>query len=198
MAQFVGQGPVGLPGGTSVVFTSPFPLAKGTRAVGTDGSVYILCDITGTVYSGLPVAIMSDNTAGPLALTHRGRIGVVTSEATSDNYAWVQVYGATDMQIGVAGTSPSDAANGPTTVQTSLAIQWRLATSATTLNVLAMVSDSSSVDDRYVIRGIQVTVDPSIASGLSAVTSATSHTGNQVGVFLNFPEVFYNAFNITS
>jgi hypothetical protein len=198
MAQFVGQGPVGLPGGTSVVFTSPWPLPKGTRAVGSDGSVYILCDLTGTVYSGLPVAISSDNTAAQVGTTHRGRIGVACAEGTSDNYAWVQVYGYCEMQIGVAGTSPSDAANGPTTVQTSAMTQFALPTSATTLNVLAMVSDASSLDNRFQITGISVAVDPSISSGVSAVTSATSHSGNSIGVFLNFPQVSYNSVNPTT
>jgi hypothetical protein len=178
-------------GGTSVVHTTPFPYKVGSRAVDTSGNIYVYCDYTGTIYGGLPVAISSTYTAGPVGITGRGPVGVACGYATSDNGGWVQIYGAATMQIGVAGTSPSDAANGPTTVATSLQIGFTLATSATSLNVFAMTSDASSLSDKYVIRGIIVATDADVAA-VSDVTAATSHTGSQVKVFLNFPEIVYN------
>ena len=197
MPELSGQGPAALPGGTSVVFTTPFPLVVGQQARGLDGSVYLFVDYTGTVYSGLPVAILSDNTAGPLGITHRGRIGVCMAQASSDNAGWVQIYGRCDMQVGVAGTSPSDAANCGTTLQTSAGTKFILATSATTLNVLAFVSDASGLDEKYVVTGITMASDPSLTA-VSDLSSAASHTGSHVGVFLNFPAVNYSATNITS
>lgn len=197
MAELFGQGPTALPGGTSMTWTTPYPLVPGQTARGNDGSVYLFLKFTGTVYSGLPVAILSDNTCGPLSTTHRGRIGVCKAQAASAEAGWVQVYGYCDMQIGVAGTSPSDAANGPTTLQTSAGTKFLLATSATTLNVLAYVSDASGLDEKFVVTGIQVAVDPSIGA-VSDVTAATSHTGSHIGVFLNFPTVSYSATNITT
>ena len=37
--------------GTSNVFTTPFPLAAGTRARDRDGNEYLFCDFTATVYA---------------------------------------------------------------------------------------------------------------------------------------------------
>ena len=190
MAELTGPA-IGFAGATSVVHTTPFPYKPGTRAVDVDGNVYIYCDYTGTIYGGLPVSIAAGHTAGPVGITGRGPVGVACGYATSDNGGWVQVYGAATMQIGVAGTSPSDAANGPTTVATSVQTYFALATSATTLNVFAMVSDASGLSDKYTIRGITVATDADVAA-VSDVTAATSHTGSQVKVYLNFPEIIYN------
>ncbi len=190
MAELTGP-PVAFAGGTSAVHTTPFPHKPGTKGYDNSGNIYVYCDFTGTMYGGLPVAITSTYTAGPVGITGRGPVGVACGYATSDNGGWVQIYGACTMQIGVAGTSPSDAANGPTTVQTSAQIGFTLATSATSLNVFAMTSDASNLSDKYVIRGIVVAQDAD-ATAVSDVTAATSHTGSQVKVFLNFPEIVYN------
>lgn len=189
MAELTGT-PVGFVGGTSVVNTTPFPYRPGTRAVDVDGNVYIYCDYTGTIYSGLPVVIAAGYTAGPIGITGRGSIGVACGYATSDNGGWVQVYGAATMQTGVAGTSPSDAANGPTTLSTSAQSFFVLPTSATTLNVFAVVSDTTSLSDKYVVRGLSVATDADLTA-VSDTTAATSHTGSSVEVFLNFPELVY-------
>lgn len=178
-------------GGVSTVQTTPFSYRPGTRAVDLDGNIYVFVDYVGTVYGGLPVQIYNDFTAAQIGITGRGPLGVACGYATSDNGGWVQIYGSATMQIGVAGTSPSDAANGPTTVQTSGMTFFVLPTSATTLNVLGLVSDTSSLDTKYQVRGITVAQDVTMAGHTSAVCDGTSHTGSQIKVFLNFPSIEY-------
>jgi len=187
MAELTGP-TVAFSGGTSVVHTTPFPYKPGTLGYDTSGNVYVYCDYTGTLYSGLPVVIAAGYTAGPIGITGRGAVGVCCGAATSDNAGWVQIKGECTMQIGVAGTSPSDAANGPTTLSTSAQTFFVLPTSATTLNVFALVSETTNMSDKYVIRGITVATDADVTA-VSDVTAATSHTGSQVKVFLNFPEI---------
>lgn len=191
MANLTGQGPIGAPGGTSQAFTTPYPLRPKTRMSDVDGNIYQFVVYNAAVYSGLPVQINPDGTADVVGTTGRGPIGIVQAPASSDEAGWVLIYGRTLMQIGAAGTSPSDAANGPTTVQTSALTQFMLATSATSLNVFALATDPSSLDGRYLIKGIWVARDATIGADVTAVTAATSHVGHQVAVFLNFPQIEY-------
>jgi hypothetical protein len=194
MAELIGPGPIGLPGGTSVVFTTPFPIRPGSRAVGTDGSEYVFCDFTSTVNAKQPVAIASDFTAGVLAVTGRGPIGVAQARATSDQGGWVQVYGRCEgMQIIASAVSPSDDANGPTTLATSVPTVFALPTSITSPLALAWVSGNASTASGIYIDGMTVATDASVSNSVSIVTATTSdsgaHTGHQVSVFLNYPEI---------
>jgi hypothetical protein len=191
MPGFIGQGPIGHPGGTSVVFTTPYPLQRGSRAVDSAGNEYVFCDFTSTVNAGQPVAIGSDFTASILAVTGRGPVGVACARATSDQAGWVQVYGRCVMQIIASGVSPSDDANGPTTLGTSAGTVFVLPTSITSPMALAWVSGNTSVASRVEIEGMTVATDASVSNSVTATTATTSdsgaHTGHEVAVFLNYP-----------
>lgn len=191
MAQLVGQGPIAAAGATSVVHTTPFPHQPGSRMRDASGNEYVFVDFTGSVYSGVPVAISADYTAAQLGTTGRGPIGVACAAATSDQAGWVQIYGRALVQLGMSGVSPSDAANGPTTLSTSLATVFVLGSSATSPNGIGYVSGAAAAATsslQYVIDGMTVASDVTLGD-VSAVTSATSHVGNQVAVFLNYPVI---------
>ena len=197
MAELSAQGPVGLIGGTTVAFpqTSPTPCILGTRATDAAGNVYVFCDATATVNPGQPVAIDSAYRVAPVAVTGRGPIGIACVRATSDECLWVQIYGRADMQIidaGSGGTqpSPSDAANGPTTLSTSVPTVFCLATSLTSPHSLSWVSGNASTASGIYAEGISVATDasPGAVSDVTATTGTTlAHTGAHIGVFLNFP-----------
>lgn len=195
MPELIGPGPIGLPGSTSITFTTPFPLRLGSRAVGTDGSEYVFCDFTGTVYGRQPVLIGSDYTAAAIGTTSaRGPVGIACTGATSDNAGWVQIYGRCMMMLGGSGVSPSDDANGPTTLSTTAQTRFVLATSATSPNSIKAVSDITSITSGVFVEGITVATDASVSNSVSGTTSATSHTGNEVAVFLNYPVAVHRNF----
>lgn len=179
----------GFPFPTSEVVTAPAPIQVGTRARDNNGSEFVFVNYTSTVYSRQPVAISSDFSAAAIGATHRGPIGVAQGGGTSDNFGWVQVYGRTLMQIGMSGVSPSDAANGPTTLSTSAATLFKLQTSATSPTAIGWTSEASAFEG-YVVDGLIVATDAS-PGDVSATTSATSHTGSEIAVFLNYPSVRY-------
>lgn len=193
MAKLVGQGPIAAVGQTSDVQTTPYTPQLGSKAVDVDGNVYVLVDMTGTFYSGCLVQILDDYTAAAAGTTGRGACGITVSSGTSDNAAWVQIYGKVQVQLGASGPSPSDAANGPTTLDTSAATKFILATSATTpATGISWVSDPSSLDGKYMISGMRVadSFDPT-SYVTNGATSATSATGNRCLVFLNYPSIEY-------
>lgn len=194
MAELIGPGPIGLPGGTSVVFTTPFPIKVGARAQDSDGREYVFCDFTSTVNPGQPVAISSAFEAGILAVTGRGPIGVALARGTSDNAGWVQVYGRVNlMQIIASGVSPSDDANGPTTLGTSVPTVFALPTSITSPMALRWVSGNASTGSGIYIDGMTVATDASVSDSVTLTTATTgttlAHTGEAVSVFLNYPEI---------
>lgn len=192
MAELSAQGPIISGAATSVaVATSVSPFKKGTRMSDADGNIYVWCDFTGTVSAELPVQISSDYTAAALATTGRGAVGIACGAGTSDESGWVQIYGRAFVQLGMSGVSPSDAANGPTTLQTSLQTIFVLGTSLTSPNGVGWVSGAAAAlttGVTYVIEGMSVATDAS-PGDVSAVTSATSHTGNHIAVWLNFPVI---------
>jgi hypothetical protein len=191
MALLSAQGPVGFPGGTSVVFTTPYPLQAGARGTDAAGNEYVFCNFSSTVNAGQPVAIGSDFSASILAVTGRGPVGVACARATSDQAGWVQIYGRCVMQIIASGVSPSDDANGPTTLGTSAGTVFVLPTSITSPMALAWVSGNTSVASRVEIEGMSVATDASVSNSVTATTATTSdsgaHTGHEVAVFLNYP-----------
>lgn len=179
------------PHSTSEVATTPYPLKPGARARDNDGNEYVYVDFTGSVYGEQPVLIASDFTAAAVGTSGRGAIGIATTAATSDNAGWVQIYGRAFVQLGMSGVSPSDAANGPTTLSDSLATVFVLATSLTSPNGIGWVSGAAAAATsslQYVIDGMDVAHDAS-PGDVSATTSATSHTGNRIAVFLNYPRI---------
>lgn len=175
---------------TSVAHTTPYPHVVGTRARDASGNEFVYVDYTGTVFSEQPVLISSAFTAAVLPTTSaRGLVGVAVTPGTSDNAGWVQIYGRAFVQLGLSGVSPSDAANGPTTLTSTQTI-FTVPTSATTPAGIGYVSAAAAAtsDQQFVIEGIFVATDVSLGD-VSATTSATSHTGNRVAVFLNYPYV---------
>lgn len=171
-----------------------YPVALGTRRRDAMGNEYVFCSFGAALYSRQPVVISDAYDATALATTGRGRVGVVAEEGNSDQCGWVQVYGRTFIQLGMAGVSPSDVANGPTTLSTSLQTRFMLGTSLTSPNGIGWVSDQGSTSDavvRYYVNGISVATDAAPGE-VSAVTSAASHVGNQIAVFLNYPWIEYS------
>lgn len=192
MADLSAQGPTIGPYATSIVVsTSPPPITVGQRMRDAAGNEYLYVDFVGSVFGGTPVEIFDDNTAQQLGTTGRARVGVACGAATSNDFGWVQIYGRCLVQLGMSGVSPSDAANGPTTLQTVAGeTVFCLATSLTSPNGVGWVSGQAGITSNvdFTIEGMWVATDAS-PGDVSAVTSATSHTGNQIAVFLNYPRL---------
>jgi len=192
MAELSAQGPILAGAATSVaVATSVSPFTKGQRMRDAAGNEYVWVEFTSTVSAEQPVAIASNFTAGALSTTGRGAIGIACGAGTSDESGWVQIYGRALVQLGMSGVSPSDAANGPTTLETVAAMNFFvLGTSLTSPNGIGWVSGEAGLTSNYdyVIDGMFVAHDAS-PGDVSSVTSATSHTGNHIAVWLNFPVI---------
>lgn len=180
--------------GTSDVATTPYPHQPGALMQDASGNVYVYCDFTGTVYSGTPVQINAGFTAEKIGTTGRGMFGVACTTATSDNAGWVQVYGDCYVQLlgATAGVSPSDAANGPTTLSTTAQTKFWLPTTATSTGPegVRWTSGNASTTSGFYIRGMIVSSAANVGA-VTAVTAATSHTGEQILVSLNFPEIVH-------
>jgi len=204
-------------GGVSEVYTTPFPHALGTFARDADGNEYVFCDYSSPVCAEMVVAITPITwTAAPLTTTSRGLIGVVPDYAklgrsadsptvdasyqwTSDNAGWVQVYGRAYIGIGASDSSPSDAANGPTTVDTSARIMFkRPSTVVTPLGTPVMASGGlPGTSGSVIIRGMWVATDVTLAQvsmlvGTSAAVTeptnmASFHAIAHVAVILQNP-----------
>ncbi len=182
-------GPVqSITGFTSDVFTTPYPVQLGSRMRDSNGYEYVLCDSTSTNFSGQPVQINSDWTLTQVGVSGRGPVGVCVAGSTSDNAQWVQIYGKCMMQIIHSGVSASDAANGPTTLQTSAATQFWIPTSVTSPASLRWTTGNTSISSGMIVRGLSVAQDAAPAS-VSDQTSSPSHTGSQISVWLNFPYI---------
>lgn len=196
MANFIGYGITGLGGGTSCVYTTPFPVALGTRARDTEGNEYMFCDFTGPVSQHQPVVISSAWTAAAVSTTGRGSVGIVQADVgTSDNGGWVLIYGRSMMMIVGTETavSPSIDGNGPTTLSTSVPTVFMLSTSVTSPGAFAWVSGNTSSTVGIFVEGMTVATDASVSDSVTLVTFTTgtsgAHTGSQVAVFLNYPQL---------
>ena len=202
MAELIGQGPIALPGGTSVVFTTPYPLKPGARARDLAGNEYLFVDFVGSVSAAQPVSIKSDFTASPLTVAERGPVGIALQIGTSDNAGWVQIYGRCYMQItGDADhVSPSNGA-ALTTLSTSAQTVFYLPTSLTSPPTFAYTNKSTepSVEEEIWLEGCCIATDASIDGTVTLVSHTTSgttlyrqHTGNMVAVFINYPTLQYH------
>lgn len=193
MANLTG-GVMGAGHGTSDVATTPFPHPVGTVMGDAYGNRYMYVDFTDTVYSGTPVQISSAFTAAKVGITGRGAFGVACTTATSDNGGWVQIYGRCLVQLlgATAGVSPSDAANGPTTLSTTAQTKFWLPTTATSTGPegIRWTSGNLSTTSGFYIEGMTVATDAS-PGDITVVTAATSHTGEQIAVFLNYPRIVH-------
>ena len=205
MANFIGQGPAGLPAGTSVVHTTPYPIVPGTRARDTSGYEYVYCEFNEPVSGAQAVQIMSDFSAQPLATTGRGPCGIACYYGTSDNAGWVQIYGRAYMQIATGvqtgGVSPSNAA-ACTTVGTSIPMVFSLMTSVVTPAAPRMADNSTnpSLLSGIFLEGVSLATDASIGDvTLTAATTSGSgayhsHTGIMVPVWINYPQLVHRNF----
>jgi len=147
----------------------------GTRARDFAGNEYIMVDLQATVYSGVTVLIdgANDGTYFGVVLVggRQGAVGVMAEEGTSNQWAWAQIYGRCNAQDSTA-TSAADStyvATGATSVSTPAA-------------GMAAIANTSGIANVFLINGMLID-----GAASSATTSATSHTGIQVPVFLNYP-----------
>ena len=209
MALLHGQGPIGAPGSTSDVYTTPFPLTPGARMRDASGNEYVFCDYTGTVYTGTPVEIASGYTAQKIGTTGRGPMGVACGGATSDNGGWVQIYGRCYVQLlgDTAAVSPSELVSG-TTLSTTAVWKFMLPTTATSTGPegIRTTAGSVSTSSGFYVEGITVATDVSVGdvpvlipdntslTSASNVSPRTTHTGWEVGVFLNYPRIVHRNF----
>lgn len=149
----------------------------GTRARDGAGNEYILVDLQATVFTGVTVLVDSahDGTFFASVLTggSQGAVGVMIEEGSSTQWAWAQIYGNCNAQDSTA---------------TSAADSTYLATAATSVSTpatgMAAIAYSSAVGNTFLVNGMFIT-----GAATSATTSATSHTGIQVPVFLLYPYV---------
>ena len=159
----------GFPHGTSEVSTSPYPIQVGTRAPDSAGNEYVYCAFTGTVFSGIPVFISMDGTFTADPTASRGPVGVACAAGTSDNAGWVQVYGYTSMQI----------ASGDSAATSAMAA---VAAGSVSSPECALDVRTRTTDSDIEVRGLFV-----VGAATTDTTSATSHIGVAVPVFLNYP-----------
>jgi hypothetical protein len=188
------DGSIGLAGDPGTLPQYAAPLGKRKRD--ELGNEYLLCDFGEAVFSRQAVLISDAFVATKLATTGRGRVGIVAEVdgGTSDQWGWVQIYGKTFVQLlgNTAEVSPSDAANGPTTLNTTVQTKFWLPTTATSVATcpegIRWTSGNISTASGFMIAGIVVATDAAPGS-ISSISTATSHTGSQISVFLNYPFV---------
>jgi hypothetical protein len=160
------------------------------------GNEFILVDVDNeTVYTGTPVAITTDFKAARIGTTGRGYVGVAAEKGTSDQWIWVQIRGRCVVQLlgNTAGVSPSDDANGPTTLSTTAQTKFWTPTTATSTGPegVRWTSGNVSTTSGFYIEGMTVATDASPSNDVSTVSTATSHTGSQVSVVLNYPRLVH-------
>lgn len=150
----------------------------GTRARDGAGNEYVMVNLDASVYPGVTVLIDSANDgtyfAIPLVGGRQGLVGVMAEKGTSNQWGWAQIYGYTTAQDSTA-TSAADSTYVPTA-----------ATSVSTpaAGMAAIAGTSAIAATVFLIKGFFI-----VGAATTATTSATSHTGVQVPVFLNYPFV---------
>lgn len=151
----------------------PEYMLPGSRVRDGAGNEYIMVELTQATYGGSTVAISVDGnyTAVPLkGGTHQGAVGLLVEPGTSDQYVWAQIYGYNSYahtKTATTGITSDFFCTATTTVSTP------------DVGLEPVTYTTTGV---YLIHGMFV-----VGAGTSAVTSATSATGYQVPVFLNYP-----------
>lgn len=156
----------------------PDYVLPGLRARDARGNEFIMVDATASVYGGVTVAISNDGayTAAVLdAGVSQGAVGLMVEEATSDQWAWAQIYGYNSYAQRVGGTTGITSASVP--IATTI-----VSTPSVGLETTDVINGTS--DGVWLIRGMFI-----VGGGSSAVTSASSAVGYAVPVFLNYPYV---------
>lgn len=167
------HGRVGLAGESS--YLPPYRLPLGVRVTDDDGAEFVLCDFTATVHAGVTVGISNDGnfTAAPLTTAHQGAVGVVGEPtSSSDTWGWVQIYGYCSAQE-AGGTSAATSAYIPIVASS---------VSSPDAGMAALIGTTST--PQRLIYGMFI-----VGAATTNVTSASSHTGVAVPVFLSYPYV---------
>lgn len=151
----------------------------GVRATDGAGNVYIMVDATATFVPGATVLISKDGnfTASVLTSTGVGSIGVTAEDATSNQWAWVQIFGYVARAKLVGGSS----------LVTSLG-EFGGATSVSTPAVGLLGRSSSQRSSAYLEASTVYGMFPASAA-TTASTSASSETGLSCAAWLNFPYI---------
>src|SRR5574341_636 len=171
--------------GASVTY--PDYLLPGQRAKDGAGNEFIMCEFTAVGYSCQSVLISNDGNFTATTLTGaqgaKGAVGILVEGVTSDQFAWVQIYGynAAAQINDAASTDASGAVSSYVAVAATTA-----STPATGLAVIDKTSFTSAVarQGHFLVHGMFV-----VGAATTATTSATSHFGVAVPVFLSYPYV---------
>lgn len=168
--------PQAFAGGTSEVWSTPYPHRPGEVAFDDNGNEYVFCQYGDVLYGGLLVFISRDNTftASLYGTGNYGRVGVVMAPGTSDQAGWIQVGGYTDGYVQCAGGSSLGTSSGRALKATSI---------STPATGLLTVSTGTSLDSDQ-IYGMWLTQLTS-----TGTTSATSATGLRTRVFMDHPYI---------
>lgn len=162
--------------------TLPDYLLPGQRAVDDAGNEYVLVELGQTVYTGVTVVISLDGlyTATVLASGGHGSVGVMAEPATSDQYAWAQVFGYVSAGQESGGTSAATSA------------YWPIAATSVSTPAAGMAAVvTSGADVGFTINGMFI-----VGAAVSTSTSSTTVTGVTLPLWLNYP--FVNHATLTS
>ena len=149
----------------------------GVRAIDAAGNHYIMVDLTQTVVPGATILISKDGafTASALTSTSVGSVGVITEDATSNQWTWAQVYGYVAHAKLVGGSS----------LVTSVG-EFQGASSVSTPSVGLLGRSSSQRSSAYLEAAVVNGMFPASAAS-TASTSASSETGLFCAAWLNYP-----------
>lgn len=153
----------------------PVYLVPGQRAKDGNGNEYILVDLTFTAFNGIGVLISKDGlyTATAFASGGAGSVGILCEEGTSGQCAWAQIYGAKAYVQYTSGSS----------LMTSTGIIAPATSASVPVGAfLGRTTSQATSDPALTIYGMF----PSSAV-TTATTAATSATGFQGSVWLNYP-----------
>ena len=164
-------------GGTPDGALPSYRLPLGQRVV-YGGKVYQMCDFNATVHTGVVVKISNDGlfNAEPWVSgsAHQGAIGICSEQtSSSDTWGYVQLYGPASA-MDSAGTSGITSAYVPIVAAS---------VSSPATGMTALIGTTST--PQHYIYGMVI-----VGDATTNVTSAASHTGVALPVFLNFPYVF--------
>ena len=171
---------IGLIGNSGAFPHYAFPGAKARDGMGNE---YIMVEMTATAYSGTTVTISVDGnfTAVQTAGGTHGTVGILVEPATSDQYAWAQIYGYN-------AYAQIDAVSAGTSAYLPVP-----ATSVSTPSVGLAILAAATTSPAYIVHGMFLA-----GAVTSTVTSASSATGNAIPVFLNYPYVLARVESIDS
>lgn len=155
--------------------TLPQYLLPGQRARDGAGNEYVLLDLTFSGFNGVAVLISRDGlfTATAFASGGAGSIGILAEEGTSAQYVWAQIYGAKSYVQFTSGSS----------LMTSTGIiQPATTASVPTGALLGRTTSQGSSEFSGRVLGLWPT-----SAITTATTAATSATGFQASVWMQYP-----------